>query len=159
VANRSLLSGVLGLMGIPGMILCGTLSDRFVRKKQGRKGFLAVLVFIWGAMTIAIGFAVGTKESSVLVTVLFLASALVVFGSWPPYYAFLGEMARRPIVGTVFGLANFIGFLSAWVAPGLTGWIKDTTGSFSGALYLSGGLLIVAAILILTVRPEAGERT
>jgi hypothetical protein len=61
-------------------------------------------------------------------------------------------MAKGPTVGTIFGVANFIAFLSAWVAPGLTGWLKDVTGSFAAGLYLSGALLIAGTVLILGVR-------
>jgi MFS family permease len=158
VTNRSLLSGILGLMGIPGMLVSGILSDKIARKGYGRKRFIAFTVFLWAILMLWIGFAVQKNASAVLITVLLFSSGLVVFGVWPPYYALLSEMVSVEIVGTAFGLANFIGFLSTWIAPFLVGWIKDTTGSFAAGLYLSGAMLVVATVLALVVRPPGQQR-
>jgi len=85
-----------------------------------------------------------------------LAFGFFAFGVWPPYYALLGELAPKGIVGTTFGLANLIGFLSSWVAPFFTGWVKDTTGSFSGGMYVAAFVLAAGIILILAVKtPKA----
>jgi MFS family permease len=156
VTNRSLLSGILGLIGVPSMIASGLLSDRFARKGHGRKSLIVLMVSAWAVLNVCLGLAVGKGASATVVTLLFYASGLVLFGVWAPYYALLSEMVRAEIVGTVFGLANFIGFLSTWVAPGLTGWMKDVTGSFSAGLYVSGFLLVAGAICTLAVRPSRG---
>lgn len=157
VANRSLLSGILGLIGIPALFVSGMYSDLLVKKGHGRKGFIAIIILLWALLMLLIGYAVGSKAPTTLITVMFWGSALVVFGVWPPYYALLSEMAPKDTVGTTFGLANFIGFFGAWIAPALTGWIKDYTGSFSVGLYLSGILLVVGAVIILAVRPLEKE--
>jgi MFS family permease len=147
----SLLSGMLGLIGIPGLVIAGRLSDRAARKGYPRKGAISLCLFLWAALMLAMGFAVQIRASGMWIGILFLSSGLIVFGVWAPYYALLGELAPPRIVGTVFGLANFIGFVSAWVAPSLTGWIKDATGSFAGGLYLAGLLLATGAVLMLGV--------
>ncbi|MBW1788781.1 MAG: MFS transporter [Deltaproteobacteria bacterium] len=158
VAAGSLLSGLLGLIGVPGLIISGRLSDAAVRKGYARKNAIALYLSVWTALTLAMGYAIQVQAPSVLITVLFLGSGLVVFGTWSPYYALLSELAPPQIVGTVFGLANFIGFLSAWVAPHFTGWIKDTTGSFAGGLYVAGAVLAVGTLLILAVgRPTRSQ--
>ena len=127
------------------------LSDIAVEKGYARKNAIVLYLSVWAALMLAMGYAVQIEASSVLITVLFLGSGLVVFGTWSPYYALLGELAPPQIVGTVFGLANFIGFLSAWVAPHFTGFIKDTTGSFAGGLYVAGAVLAVGTVLIFLV--------
>ena len=153
LAASSLLSGILGLMGVPGLFISGMLSDIIARKGYGRKGLIALNIFLWALLMLGIGYAVEHRASGTLISILFFSSALVIFGAWPPYYALLSELVPAEIMGTTFGLANFIGFMSAWIAPYFTGWIKDTTGSFSGGLYFSGALLIVGVILILAIRP------
>lgn len=158
VLAGSLLAGMLGLIGIPGLLIAGKLSDSAAQKGHPRKGIISLCLFIWAALMAAMGFAVQVRAPGIWISVLFLSSGLIVFGVWAPYYALLGELAPPRIVGTVFGLANFIGFVSAWVAPSLTGWIKDATGSFSGGLYLAGLLLATGAVLMLAVgRPGRGS--
>jgi hypothetical protein len=39
------------------------------------------------------------------------------------------------------------------LAPWVTGWIKDTTASFSWGLYVSAVFCVVGGLLILAVRP------
>ncbi|MBW1683136.1 MAG: MFS transporter, partial [Deltaproteobacteria bacterium] len=51
-----------------------------------------------------------------------------------------------------------VGFLSAWVAPWVTGWIKDTTGSFSAGLYLASGLLVLVVLLPLAIKQPRTAR-
>ena len=153
ITASSILSGFLGLIGIPGLLISGMLTDIIARKGYGRKGFIALNVFLWALLMLGLGYAVENRASSTLISILFFSSALVIFGSWPPYYALLSELVPGEIMGTTFGLANFIGFMSAWIAPYFTGWIKDTTGSFSGGLYVSGLLLVIGVILLLAIRP------
>ncbi len=153
ITSSSLLSGIFGLIGIPGLLISGVLTDIIARKGYGRKGLIALNVFLWALLMLGLGYAVENRASTTLISILFFSSALVVFGAWPPYYALLSELVPAEIMGTTFGLANFIGFMSAWIAPYFTGWIKDTTGSFSGGLYVSGLLLAIGVILILAIRP------
>ena len=148
----SVLSGILGLVGLPGLFIIGTLSDSFSRRGVGRKWFVAASALMWALLMFAMAYAVETRGSSTVITVLYLTSGFFAFGVWPPYYALLGELAPKEIVGTTFGLANLIGFLSSWVAPSFTGWVKDTTGSFSGGLYVAAFVLTAGIILILAVR-------
>jgi ACS family D-galactonate transporter-like MFS transporter len=152
ITASSLLSAILGLVGIPGLFIMGTLSDAFAQRGYGRKWFVAINAFIWGLLMIGIAYTLEMKASGIIISALYFVSGFFAFGVWPPYYALLSELAPKEIMGTTFGLANFIGFLSAWVAPYLTGWMKDTTGSFSGGLYVAGFLLVAGVILILAVR-------
>ncbi|MBI4596670.1 MAG: MFS transporter [Candidatus Tectomicrobia bacterium] len=152
ITGRSLLTGILGLIGLPAMFISGLMSDKLVRKGFGRKWLIALMVFLWALLMLWIGFALKNGASIGLVSSLFFSAAFVVFGVWPPYYALLSEMSPGEVMGTVFGLANFIGFLSTWIAPFLTGWIKDQTGSFAGGLFVSSAMLIMGTILTLALR-------
>ncbi|MBW2616826.1 MAG: hypothetical protein JRD02_11710 [Deltaproteobacteria bacterium] len=143
----------MGLVGVPALFVSGVLSDVFARKGYGRKGLIVANASIWALLMFGLGYAVEIRASSVLISALFFSSGLVMFGVWPPYYALLSELVPQEIAGTTFGLANFIGFLSAWIAPYLTGWMKDATGSFSGGLYLTGFLMGCGVILALAIRP------
>ena len=159
VTASSLLSGILGLMGIPGLFISGTLSDRFMKKGFDRKWFVAINAFVWALLMLGIAYAVEKRASGTVISSLYFASGFVAFGVWPPYYALLGDLAPPEAVGTTFGLANLIGFFSAWIAPSLTGYMKDVTHSFSGGLYVAASILGVGVILSLAVRNPPRENS
>jgi len=152
ITKSSVLSGILGLVGLPGLFVIGTLSDTFSRRGLSRKWFVAGSTMCWALLMLFMAYAVGTRCSSTLITVLYLCSGFFAFGVWPAYYALLGDLAPKNILGTTFGLANLIGFLSSWVAPFFTGWIKDTTGSFAGGMYVAAFVLMAGFVLIVAVR-------
>lgn len=152
ITASSVLSGILGLVGLPGLYIIGTLSDTFSERGFDRKWFIAGSALMWTLLMLAMAYAVETRCSSTVITILYLTSGFFAFGVWPPYYALLGDLAPKGIVGTTFGLANLIGFLSSWVAPFFTGWIKDTTGSFAGGMYVAAFVLLAGVILILSVK-------
>ena len=58
---------------------------------------------------------------------------------------FLSGSAAAAGIATI----NSIGNLGGFVGPTVIGWIKDTTGSFLGGLYVVAGLLCLSAILTL----------
>jgi len=158
ITTSSVLSGLLGLVGLPGLFFIGTLSDTFSRRGLDRKWFVAGSAMSWALLMLFMAYAVQTRCSSTLITVLYLCSGFFAFGVWPAYYALLGNLAPTGIVGTTFGLANLIGFLSSWVAPFFTGWIKDTTGSFAGGMYVAAFVLMAGVVLIAAVRTPANEK-
>ena len=71
---------------------------------------------------------------------------LAVWWSYPT--TFLSGAAAAGAVGLINSAGNVGGF----VGPYLTGWVKDTTGSFAGAMLYLGISLAAAGGLILTLR-------
>jgi sugar phosphate permease len=53
------------------------------------------------------------------------------------------------------GLINSVGNLGGFAGPYLTGWVRQTTGSFAGALLYLAASLTAAGLLILTLRNTA----
>lgn len=54
------------------------------------------------------------------------------------------------------GLINSMGNLGGFVGPYITGWMRQTTGSYAGAMVYLACSLAMAGILILSLRPRAG---
>jgi nitrate/nitrite transporter NarK len=50
------------------------------------------------------------------------------------------------------GLINSMGNLGGFVGPYLTGWVRHETGSFAGAMLALAMALLLAGLLILTLR-------
>ena len=57
------------------------------------------------------------------------------------------------------GLINSVGNLGGFVGPYLTGWVRQTTGSFAGALLYLAVSLTLAGVLILTLRKAPAAST
>jgi nitrate/nitrite transporter NarK len=59
------------------------------------------------------------------------------------------------------GLINSVGNLGGFLGPFLTGWVRQTTGSFAAALLYLAFSLAAAGLLILTLRkvPRAPDLT
>lgn len=55
------------------------------------------------------------------------------------------------MAATVTGAMNTVGAIAGVLAPTLTGIIVEMTGSFQMALLVAGGLIVLAAVIILFV--------
>ncbi|WP_425590592.1 MFS transporter [Fictibacillus enclensis] len=61
----------------------------------------------------------------------------------------MAEITPASMYSRVYGFFNFSGVLSSVFAPYITGYFADTTGSLEFGFYLSGGLLIIGAVVFL----------
>jgi MFS transporter, ACS family, tartrate transporter len=52
------------------------------------------------------------------------------------------------------GLINSIGNLGGFVGPFITGWMKERSGSFAGAMLYLAVSLMLAGVFILTLKRE-----
>jgi ACS family tartrate transporter-like MFS transporter len=73
------------------------------------------------------------------------------WGTWAPVYALTAELAPRRAMGIAFGVLNGVAFIGALIAPYVTGWIKDWSGSFAGGCYLAALVQVVAVPLALAI--------
>lgn|SRR5699024_3062447 len=132
-------------------IPAGVLVDKF-----GQKAVLipAFIGFAIGAVVL------GTAGSLPQVYIGSLISGIAT-GS---YYGLMGKLAIDPVLITyvsdsvpeqktakALGLFNFFGMVSSVVAPWLTGYIGDVTGSQVLAFYIGSILLIAAAVFFFFV--------
>jgi MFS family permease len=153
ILTASFLTGIMGLIGIPGMLLSGYLSDLIKKNGYVRKTIVSINLVLWAILIASIGYSIRSGGSRMLITILFISSAPLAFGVWPTYYAVLAELAPRYVIGTIFGTANLFGMSSVWVGPSLMGRIKDLSGTFSGGIYLSAICLVTGALLVSAIRP------
>ncbi len=80
----------------------------------------------------------------------FLAVALALYGATgklvldPSLVYFVGESAPAENRSTIFAIFNAAGALAMILAPAITGFVANATGSFNGSFYLAGALNFVA---------------
>ena len=79
------------------------------------------------------------------------ATSFCFWGTWAPVYALTAELAPRRAMGVAFGVLNSVAFTASLVAPFVTGWIKDWSGSFAGGATwprCSGSLAVPVALAV-----------
>ena len=142
---------VVAVAAIPAALYMGRLSDRIGRRR------ISLVVLPLSALTV---WLMAYVQSQAL-----LLGALVIYGlvgklAWEPVVvAWTGDYATRfhpDAMGTVIGVYNFFGMLSAVVAPVVSGLIRDWTGSLLYAFYVGAALIMIGFILARGV-PEAEQ--
>jgi MFS family permease len=152
-------ASVLGLAGIPGIMLTGWWSDRWVRAGRRRTGVVAIEFALLASFMAALGLAVQLRASVWVVMALLGGIGFVVWGVWSPMYALIPDMVPATSYATSFGLANTVWFTGAMLSPWLTGKLKDLTGSFAWGLYAAAGLLVIGMVLVQGVRPTTAVKS
>ncbi len=141
------------------VMLSGIFSDALVRRGypelRVRKALCAAGLII-ACMIVPAGL-VEDKMTAVWLLTLSLCGLAV---ATPNTWTLTQTVCARNVVGTVSGIQNFGGNLGGAIAPVLTGYIADRTGSFFLALALCGIILVAgaAAYLLLVGRPVSGVR-
>jgi MFS family permease len=160
--KSALLSSLLGVAAVPGLLLMGLLTDRFGPSGAGGKRLASGVMVALALAMLAMALAVKVKASAPTLAGLVFVCGILVWGVWPPIFAMLGRMTPTRLHGTSYGMNNTINFTGSLVAPLVTGWIRDVSGSFVAGCYAAAGLALVGAVIILAVRasqesPPAGR--
>jgi nitrate/nitrite transporter NarK len=88
--------------------------------------------------------------------VFVIITAVGVYGAFGVWWSYPTTFLSGPAAAGAIGLINSAGNIGGFVGPYITGWIKNQTGSFTGAwIYLSASLTC-AGLLILTFK-KAGS--
>jgi MFS family permease len=146
-------SSVYGFAALPALPLVGAWSDRLARQGRGRKMLIALGLLAFGGLMAAFGCGLDAGAPVPLMVGLLFLIGLVSWGLWAPLFSLVSNLVPPEIRGTTFGLMNAIHFTGAILAPWLTGRIRDVTGSFAPGAYSATALLLLAALLMASVRP------
>lgn len=131
-------ASAVGLMGIfngSGRILWASVSDYLTRP----------VVFIIFFVTQIIAFYLLTSVTSILLFQILLYYIMTCYGgAFASVPAYIGDIFGTKELGAIHGYV-----LTAWALAGLAGpviiaYVKDTTGSYTGTLYVFVGLFFVA---------------
>lgn len=145
-------TGLIAVAAIPASLTAGRLTDRVGRKR------LTLILFPLAAASIFTLAHVQTKPGLILIL---LAYGLFGKLAWDPVaIAWVGDrvQATKPeAMGTAIGLFSFMSVLSAIVAPVVTGWMKDLTGSLAGGFYV-GAMIAFFGFFFSLVPAETVKR-
>ena len=134
-----LLLGGANALAAGAMVAWGRKSD----KAAERLNHLLLSAIVAGAGW----FLCGYSESSfpllalgVMLALVGMYASLVVFWTLPTSTLRVDE---RPIG---IALVTCVGLVGSFLAPTITGWLKEATGSYQGGMFLAAGGMVVAAL-------------
>ncbi|MBO0797552.1 MAG: MFS transporter [Blastocatellia bacterium] len=138
------------------ILLSGIASDWLVRRgyaeMKTRKTFIAAGLLIGCAIVPA-----GLVENRLTAVWLLMLSISGIGIASPNAWTLTQAVCAKKLVGTASGVQNFGGNLGGIIAPWLTGYIVDKTGSFARAFGLTGIILIAGIIAYLSLVKDKVE--
>lgn len=137
--------GMIGMASVLGRFFFGWLSDRI----RDAKYAAAIGLFFMAAGIIVLLMA----DTAMLL----FGSALLFgfgYGSMAPMIPYLvADRFGRQILGTAYGMLTFFMTIGGSIGPVLTGYIFDISGFYRSAWLLNLGLVLIATLLILALKP------
>lgn len=141
---------VIGFLAQP---LMGTFSDWLVRRgvsvTKARK-----YVLVGSQLVAASVIGVGYVEDPLMAVVLLTVNIAGESASAGIMWTILAEVAPKGMGGTVPSAVNTVSSFAGILAPTITGFIYQFTGSFQMALFVAGGGVLVSMCAILFLVPE-----
>lgn len=146
-AERGIKGGMIGLVvsmiavtAVPGALYFARMSD----KKRDKKA--EIILFLEIAAFILIAVSMFVPDTTSFAVVLLLYGFLGKMAVDPVLISYVSDQADKKSMATTLGTFNFFGMSSSVVAPALTGYIIDKTGSGVWGFYLGAILLLIGAI-------------
>jgi sugar phosphate permease len=119
--------------------------------KRGEKRWHGAIPLFIGAIGLGVGVFVHQPWISFLFVIMAAVGTYAPMAVWWSYpTTFLSGSAAAGAIGMI----NSFGNLGGFVGPYITGWIKQSTGSFAGAWVYLALSLTVAGLLILTFKKQ-----
>jgi predicted MFS family arabinose efflux permease len=145
--NAALVQSAQNLVAVPGLIIAGTLADRF----SGRKVAAALLAGL-GVSSLLLMEAGSRSPAWPLYVILFI----VLFGSTAGVTTAVFPIALAELVGlkrfgTLSGFTMLAGTFGAATGPLLVGRLFDLSGSYALGFKVAAGICFVSAAMTLTL--------
>lgn len=136
------ISSLVAWASIPGALIISRISD-----KLGKRKGLALLLIPCAILSIVL--TVYVQNYTVLILSLIFYGLTGKLALDPILVSIVADNAPKEGYGTAFSLFNFIGMCSSILAPYITGYLADMTGSMAAGFYLAAVLLGVGFIAML----------
>ncbi len=138
-------AALVAVTAVPGALIFSKYIDKNAHMRQK----LIIFLLIGAAVTISL--TVFAPNPSVLYAALILYGLLGKLAIDPVLITYVTDSVPSNSMAKALGIFNFFGMTSSVIAPTLTGYIGDITGSKVLAFYIAAILLAAAAILFFLV--------
>ena len=141
--NVGLVSALPYVVGTVSIVLWGRRSDRLLE----RRFHLA-----FPLMVAAAGLAASTLVDDPMVKMLaFCVAGFGIFGALPVFWTLPTAFLSGTAAAAGIAMINSIGNLAGFAGPYAMGWIRDSTGSYTGGLLSLAAVAVIAMILMLAL--------
>lgn len=140
-----LASALVAIVGVPGALFFSYLSDKY------RDSKVKVILGLEIIAAVMLAFTVLSPTTTMLMISLTLYGLLGKMAVDPILISFVSEQASTQTLGRAFSLFNFFGMSSAVVAPTLTGFMSDITGSKEISFVISACLVATGTLIFALV--------
>jgi MFS family permease len=141
-----------------GMLFSGFVVDQCGRRKLSlstvHRVNLVVGMSVSAMFTLAVAHAASAHSAVILIT----AALFFIHYAGTSGWGYVQTVAPMGLVAGMAALQNFASFLIGSIAPVLTGYIVDHTGSFSLALSICSGVTLLGAVSYATLALPSQER-
>lgn len=149
-SERGITGGMIGLVvsmisvtAVPGALFFAGLSDKF----RGKKALIIIGLELSAFVLVALSMSMPNALSLTVILLLYGFLGKMVVD--PVLISYVSDRANKKNMATTLGLFNFFGMSSSIIAPAVTGFIIDKTGSGTAGFYIGALLLILGTILFL----------
>ncbi len=151
IPKTGFVASVPFLFGLVGSVLVGWFADRLTKQGMTAIGSRKLLTVI-GLAVMSLATFVAAEAPSNLVAVASISVAIFFgFGSGGTSWSLANAAAPQSYAASLGAIMDFGGFMGGALAPIVTGFVVQASGSFTPALLVAGviGLLSAAVYLIL----------
>lgn len=149
LSETGMFSSLVAWTSIPMALIFARISDRF----HARKPLLMVLIPL---TIVSIFTLINTQSWTVMIASLVAYGFVGKLACDPLLLALIADHAPKDKMSTVYGLYNCIAMVGAIAAPYVTGWLKDTAGTWNSGFYFAVALLSIGWIALCTLKPQTG---
>jgi D-galactonate transporter len=148
VQRMGIVSVIPWLVGFIGLAAGGFVCD-YVYRLTGRPLFARKLVLVSSLLLAAVCVALAGVVVDVYgVVALMAVSVFFMYLTASTYWAIILDTVEPARVGGVSGFVHMIANCAGIVAPALTGYLVEWTGSFTSAFLVTGGIAVAGAFAV-----------
>jgi MFS family permease len=140
--------GLVSLVGVPGQIIFGAVSDRIGREWAWAIGCLGFVI----CFAALIGLQAGANP--VLLYTMILAQGFLGYSATAVLGPIVAEIFEGPHFGAIFGTLMVSAIVGGAAGPWITGIIYDRTGHYVAAFWIALALSAVSAAAIFMAAPR-----
>ena len=158
IKSMSFVGAIPWLLGFTGLAGGGMVSDAIYRF-TGNAVLARKLVLVGGLVIAAVCVALAGEVTGVLAAVtLMTVSVFFMYLTGHTYFSLILDTIEKNRVGSVSGFVHLIANLAGIVAPAVTGYMVEASGSFTSAFALAGAIAVLGALSVAVfVHPPRAE--